>query len=689
MCKKTAILFLFVAMFNLFLSINCFCNVGFLTHQIVRADQTENLPQSYCMRDEYYLPTPNQQNQGSCWAFASTNVFTTAVMKSTNQYIDYSEGWVSTRYADISNNLPGGAGSIYNFNGVTRDFGGILQEQDFNYEESYQVSKQNTSEMVDFYSQYLDRITPKNYRHTKFDVSSSDTNEYRNTIKSHILNESGLYVSCHLSVLNTTISGKTFYYRNPTDSAETNHALAIIGWDDNFSVQYNNTTYNGAWITLNDYGTNDNNSNGGIIYLLYQDAYVDEFVGYTYEEQLDDLYFYNVLSSSSSTFQPDLKGCCTNNFNVVQNQTKQKNVFSSSDNVSLTYSYKLSDNTNIDDIVIYYFQIDVSSKFNIVLYPNRNTITITAKESLELGAYKIMFKYSNNSNNEYVCGAFYIIDGTETECIKLDLSNASANDKNIKIQGVNLSGTGSNHLVYSTQHASNTATFKVYMSTYSSVKQLKVKNMSTLSEDATQITDPSKYQSITFTQTYQNPHYQLTIISKNSSKVYDVYFLSFSTTNTKFVTRINYGLNGGQNSAENHKVITTTDSLTVINNPTKAGCEFEGWYYSKDFNEDSKLTLNNNKYYLNHDNLIHYATNNTYWYSSSSDLDFNSYNIYAKWTPLETASNITIDNSVIDNNTPIINTGVTIDVAIAIGIISTIMFIIIYVAFGSIRKKRI
>ena len=148
--------------------------------------------------------------------------------------------------------------------------------------------------MVSYYSQFQDRVLPKSYKHTKYDISGSDTAEYRSTIKSHILNQGGLYVSCNYKMLSTTISGKTFYFRDPTDAgSDKPHALAIIGWDDNFAVTVGGTTYNGAWIALGSYGALDNKSDGGIVYFLYDDPYYTELVGYTYEEQFDDLYFYN------------------------------------------------------------------------------------------------------------------------------------------------------------------------------------------------------------------------------------------------------------------------------------------------------------------------------------------------------------------------------------------------------------
>ena len=90
------------------------------------------LPSSYCLRDEYFIQTTNQHGQGLCWNFASSMAFTTTVMKSTNQYIDYSEGWVSNYIAATSTYyLPGDGGSYSGYANAIAS-AGVIQEQDFN-----------------------------------------------------------------------------------------------------------------------------------------------------------------------------------------------------------------------------------------------------------------------------------------------------------------------------------------------------------------------------------------------------------------------------------------------------------------------------------------------------------------------------------------------------------------------------
>ncbi|MBO7508347.1 MAG: hypothetical protein J6T39_01730, partial [Clostridia bacterium] len=104
-----------IFLFSLFSIILC-ANIIFVANlnKDVFADEEEitTLPTAYCLRDDYFVQTTNQHNQGLCWDFASSLAFTTTVMKSTNQYIDFSEAWVSNHIAATSKYYtPGDGGS--------------------------------------------------------------------------------------------------------------------------------------------------------------------------------------------------------------------------------------------------------------------------------------------------------------------------------------------------------------------------------------------------------------------------------------------------------------------------------------------------------------------------------------------------------------------------------------------------
>ena len=401
---KLRYLFMFLVMFGVAVCADLAFNKNDYSYQAEQTVQAEEvvIPSKYCLRDDYFLLTTNQHGQGLCWDFASSTVFTTAVMESTNQYIDYSEAWISESYSHTSTYyIPGDGGYFGAFEDAIRR-NGIIQEQDFNYSESYQVSKENTNDLWDYFSQFSDKGIVGNYKTKTYSVShyaDEETKEYqRNLIKRHILTQSALYVSFGWATGSAKYNGRTIWFKHPNpENTSGGHALTVVGWDDDLEVVFNNVKYKGAWLFLNSWG--DSSGYHGIYYIFYDDKQVSSFSGYVYNEIYDDLYFFNKLEDSTAQFTTTLKGAFTGTFEETTNETKQKNIFTDPNNVSLTYSYKISPNTSITDISIFNFQSDVTDDFVIRNDKNNKLITITAKGKLELSTYKIVFTYSMNPSS--------------------------------------------------------------------------------------------------------------------------------------------------------------------------------------------------------------------------------------------------------------------------------------------------
>lgn len=118
--------------------------------------------------------------------------------------------------------------------------------------------------------------------------NSSAVTTNRNAIKQSIMNNGAVYASI-ADPNNGNIyvdNGTCAMMYCPNNSISTAHAVAIIGWDDNFSSSNFpaswGITKNGAWTVLNSWGTNTGN-NDGTFWISYEDYWVEAYndaIGY-------------------------------------------------------------------------------------------------------------------------------------------------------------------------------------------------------------------------------------------------------------------------------------------------------------------------------------------------------------------------------------------------------------------------
>lgn len=135
------------------------------------------------------------------------------------------------------------------------------------------------------------------------------------TIKEYIVNYGALATSVYFN--NSYVNGKYYYYNG---SELPNHAVAIVGWDDNVEVtSFNNrATRKGAWIVKNSYGTSV--GDGGYYYISYDDVNIcTDAVGF-YNANLDmsdEAYYYDDLGVNTVLSSP-------NNVNYLANYFTKK-----------------------------------------------------------------------------------------------------------------------------------------------------------------------------------------------------------------------------------------------------------------------------------------------------------------------------------------------------------------------------
>ena len=222
------------------------------------------------------LKIKNQRNTQSCWAFAAissleTNLALANVKKNinTSKIYDYSERHMeyanSKFFANNKENKTGynrnvGSGGqwfmaeSYLTNGL-----GAINESEMPFEDNEDLIDITAIQNKIVSSQVYDTIDFADYRNQ----SDEKKFEIMNEIKQHITNYGSVFASIH----GNSISAAGFNcYNNDTGAKFCNnpllhradHAVSIIGWDDNYSIdnfsEEIKPTSKGAWIIRNSWG---------------------------------------------------------------------------------------------------------------------------------------------------------------------------------------------------------------------------------------------------------------------------------------------------------------------------------------------------------------------------------------------------------------------------------------------------
>lgn len=293
--------------------------------------KAQSIPSSYMING---LRVEDQSGTGWCWAYASLKSFETYLMKmygkNNNSSYDFSEAHLAysrykefggdqtalnywkednvTKYGSYGEVVRHTGGNFYDFMdyaGVTykntsdeysilgpvkqsiipnnKDYGYTFNT--YNYSLFKNATKEYKIKKTRIFSDIQKDYTRKNgYVYATYKdifgnvLSDSKIKEYRNSIKSHIMQYGGLYGHTHCD---TNLN----YYNNSTNALfmcnsqySYNHAVCIIGWNDNYSRDnfnsYNRPATDGAWIALNSWGSDW--GIGGYFYISYEDMNIDK-----------------------------------------------------------------------------------------------------------------------------------------------------------------------------------------------------------------------------------------------------------------------------------------------------------------------------------------------------------------------------------------------------------------------------
>lgn len=276
------------------------------------------LPNTYSLGDEeltsyispYYTSIKNQNPYGTCWAHAICSVAEANIVKNYEvSEPDFSEWQIAyfigaTYVQDPMGNTNGDSFLIVDETSDYLSVGGnqkiasvrlaswvgVVDEQDA----SYEIVRKDRQATLD------DELA---YSKNQYILSGCDYIPYsdRDTVKKAIYENGAVTASyrdssnCYstLNYYNTDVP--VAEYCPATVSTTTNHAITVIGWDDNYSKE--NFTgsdmpeNDGAWICKNSWGPSF--SKDGIFYISYEDGPLSKGNAFSYKYVKADEYDYN------------------------------------------------------------------------------------------------------------------------------------------------------------------------------------------------------------------------------------------------------------------------------------------------------------------------------------------------------------------------------------------------------------
>ena len=233
-------------------------NIGSNDYLMIKYQDTFNgtIPSQYDLRElNQVTPVKNQGNNGNCWAFSSLAALESCILKATGVAYDLSEENMKNlmaMYSDYGWAMEPNKGG-YDKMGVGYLTGwlGPVNESDDEYYTNGVLSPVLDSLIHIQNILYL----------TRTDYTDNDA------IKMAIMQYGAVSTSVYWS--SSYAKGKNYYYDGTSGA---NHAVAIVGWDDNYSkTNFKSTPEgDGAWIIKNSWGSSSGDK--GYYYVSYYDT---------------------------------------------------------------------------------------------------------------------------------------------------------------------------------------------------------------------------------------------------------------------------------------------------------------------------------------------------------------------------------------------------------------------------------
>ena len=323
-----------------------------VTNSNTRSRARSNLQAKYSSVDNGFVTdVKNQGSNGNCWAYAACSVAESYLIKHgmASKNIDLSEAhltyYMYNNTGDPYSNTDGDntiVASGYDYRKIGADPRAVelaLSTFGLAEESRYPESLLNNGMSGTKADQYNTKYLLTNSRL----ICSDNTQNYKDQIKQAIFDNGSVFATYYHE--NNCYSNGAYY--NSANENNLDHAISIVGWDDNFDKTNFNSqpTENGAWLIKNSWGPGFGNS--GYFWMSYEESslgYVYSF-DFTKNDHLG-IYQYdgtqNPLCRASITY--------TNIADVYKVTKDKENLTAVSiGSKSIGVSYKLKIYTNLQD----------------------------------------------------------------------------------------------------------------------------------------------------------------------------------------------------------------------------------------------------------------------------------------------------------------------------------------------------
>jgi len=233
-------------------------------------------PASYDLRTLGRLtPIKDQGSCGSCWAFASYGSFESWILGEEGVTWDFSENNLKNCHGFNWTGCAGG--NRWMSTAYLARWDGPIDEADDPYHPYEEVCTLGLEE--------------KNHLETVLFIPDRAWSSDNDNIKQAVMDYGAMYTGMYYDSACYNETNHTYYYSGTEWS---NHAVAIVGWNDNFERTLFNFPYppgNGAWIVRNSWGTGWGEN--GYFYISYYDSNIGtDNASFINAEEPDDYSIY-------------------------------------------------------------------------------------------------------------------------------------------------------------------------------------------------------------------------------------------------------------------------------------------------------------------------------------------------------------------------------------------------------------